>query len=75
MKRDLYDEEHELFGKSVGAFIERHVTPNKERWSAEGIVDRELFLRGRGGGLPVHGGSGGVRRQRRRGLPIRREVQ
>ena len=66
MRRDIFDEDHELFRDSFRQFLARHVTPNYERWEAEGIVDRELFsAAGEAGfigfGAPEEFGGGGVR--------------
>jgi acyl-CoA dehydrogenase len=43
MKRDLFEEHHELFRKSVRGFIEREVVPKQEAWRAAGSVDRETW--------------------------------
>jgi alkylation response protein AidB-like acyl-CoA dehydrogenase len=66
MRRDIFDEDHELFRDSFRQFLSRHVTPNYERWEAEGIVDPELFsAAGEAGfigfGAPEEFGGGGVR--------------
>jgi alkylation response protein AidB-like acyl-CoA dehydrogenase len=45
LRRDLYDETHELFRSSVRTFIERDVVPHYETWDADGIVDKGLFRR------------------------------
>ena len=36
MPSRLFKEEHELFRKTVTAFIEREIAPNYERWEKEG---------------------------------------
>jgi acyl-CoA dehydrogenase len=37
-----YDETHEALAQSVRRFVEREVTPNIDRWEAEGELPREL---------------------------------
>jgi acyl-CoA dehydrogenase len=49
--RDLFETEHEDFRKSVRTFMEREVQPNNEKWDAEGIVPRELWLKAGEAGL------------------------
>jgi alkylation response protein AidB-like acyl-CoA dehydrogenase len=41
--RTIYQEEHELFRKTVAAFIEREIAPHYERWEKEGQVSREVW--------------------------------
>ena len=43
MKRDLFEEHHELFRTSVRGFIEREVVPKQEAWREAGSVDREAW--------------------------------
>jgi acyl-CoA dehydrogenase len=63
--RILFDEEHELFRKSVRKYIEREVLPNQERWMEQGMVDREAWRKAGEAGLlctwmeTEHGGAGG----------------
>jgi alkylation response protein AidB-like acyl-CoA dehydrogenase len=66
MQRTIFNEEHDLFRDAVRQFLDKHVSPNFERWEAEGIVDRELFtLAGEAGfigfGAPEAYGGGGER--------------
>ena len=70
MERDLYTEEHEMFREAYRTFIEREMVPHREKWEADGIVDRDLFLQSGCQRLPGHGGSGGVRGLRHQGLPL-----
>jgi acyl-CoA dehydrogenase len=49
--RDLFETEHEDFRKSVRTFMEKEVLPNNEKWDAEGIVPRELWLKAGEAGL------------------------
>ncbi|MGW5749376.1 acyl-CoA dehydrogenase family protein [Nocardia rhamnosiphila] len=56
MESDLFDNDHELFRASVRGFVDKHVTPNLEKWDAERLIDRATWLAaGRQGllGLPV----------------------
>ena len=43
MKRDLFDQDHEIFRNNFRQFCEREVVPNCERWTEQGIVDREIW--------------------------------
>jgi alkylation response protein AidB-like acyl-CoA dehydrogenase len=60
-----YTEEHEMFRRSVRTFIQREIAPHHDRWEAEGIVDRGLWLKAGTAGLllttiaPEYGGGGG----------------
>jgi alkylation response protein AidB-like acyl-CoA dehydrogenase len=60
----LYKEEHELFRRTVKAFIDREIAPNYERWDQQGFVDREVWLKAGAQGLlltdiPIeYGGAG-----------------
>ncbi|MEU1952502.1 acyl-CoA dehydrogenase family protein [Nocardia rhamnosiphila] len=56
MESDLFDNDHELFRASVRGFVDKHVTPNLEKWDAERLIDRATWLAaGHQGllGLPV----------------------
>ena len=45
MERDIYDEDHEAFRDVVKEFVKRYVTNEaRERWDAEGEVDRATML-------------------------------
>jgi hypothetical protein len=62
---DLYDETHDLFRESFAAFIASEMAPHIDRWEADGIVDRELFVQaGRYGilgmAIPEKHSGGGV---------------
>jgi alkylation response protein AidB-like acyl-CoA dehydrogenase len=64
VERTIFDADHELFRKSVRAFIAREVVPHFDDWERAGIVDRALFLRaGEAGilslGLPERLGGAG----------------
>jgi alkylation response protein AidB-like acyl-CoA dehydrogenase len=45
LKRTIYDEEHEIFRKSVRAWAEKEVFPHSEKWREEGCVSREIWKR------------------------------
>jgi alkylation response protein AidB-like acyl-CoA dehydrogenase len=60
-----YAEEHEIFRRSVQAFIQREIAPYHERWEEDGIVDREVWRKAGAAGLLLtgipgeYGGGGG----------------
>ncbi|WP_370324181.1 acyl-CoA dehydrogenase family protein [Euzebya sp.] len=64
MRRTIFESEHDLYRDTVRRFVDSEVVPHRERWEAEGRVDRELFAAaGRAGILgiaapEVHGGGG-----------------
>ena len=65
MRRDLYEPEHELFRESVAGFLAAEVVPHRERWEAEGKVDKSMFRKAGEQGLlgmaiPERFGGGGV---------------
>lgn len=43
LKRTLYDEEHEIFRKTVRAWAERNVYPHSDSWREAGCVSREVW--------------------------------
>jgi long-chain-acyl-CoA dehydrogenase len=43
MKRKLFEQEHEIFRDSVRNFMRNEIQPHADRWSEQGIVDREAF--------------------------------
>src|SRR5260221_6311576 len=49
--RTIYKEEHELFRRSVKAFIDREIAPHYERWEKEGQVSREVWRKAGDAGL------------------------
>ncbi|RAS03493.1 acyl-CoA dehydrogenase family protein [Cupriavidus alkaliphilus] len=62
--RSVYREDHEQFRATVRRFLERECLPRQEQWLADGIVDRETWLKaGREGllctALPAEYGGGG----------------
>jgi alkylation response protein AidB-like acyl-CoA dehydrogenase len=44
-QRELLDDEHHAFRRTVRSFIEREVTPHHEQWEADGRVSREVWTR------------------------------
>jgi alkylation response protein AidB-like acyl-CoA dehydrogenase len=65
MKRQLFDEDHELYRESIRSFVEQEIAPNYLQWSKNGIVPRELFLGlgelgALGFGVPEEFGGSGV---------------
>ncbi|NUS45867.1 MAG: acyl-CoA dehydrogenase [Mycobacteriaceae bacterium] len=65
MERTLFEPEHDLFRESFRALLDQHVAGNHDRWEANGIVDREVWIEaGKQGFLgmavPEEYGGGGV---------------
>ncbi|GGM76055.1 acyl-CoA dehydrogenase [Thermopolyspora flexuosa] len=64
MRRDLFEEEHELFRETVRDFLAREVVPHHAQWEKDGIVPREVWKKAGeigmfGFGVPEeYGGSG-----------------
>ncbi len=65
MRRDVFTEEHEMFRGEFRRFAETELAPRVERWNADGVTDRETWLRmGEAGFLGInvaeeYGGAGG----------------
>ena len=79
MKRDLFDDEHDLFRSAFRQFLEKHVLPYRVEWEQAGIVDRDLFRQAGadgflGFGAPTAFGGGGVR-DFRYNLVLNEEIQ
>ena len=70
MRRTLFTEDHELFRESFRTFVEQEIAPHHLEWNEAGVVPRELFATGGRRGFPGHGRARGVRRRRRRRLPL-----
>lgn len=51
MKRDKLEPEMEIFRSSVRKFLQTHVRAHWERWRAEGIIDRDVYLKAGEAGL------------------------
>jgi alkylation response protein AidB-like acyl-CoA dehydrogenase len=45
MPRTIFESEHELFRTSVRKFFQAEAAPQVARWRAQGVVDREIFLK------------------------------
>lgn len=43
MKRKIFDEDHDRFRESVRGFLETEAAPLREKWEADGIIDREFW--------------------------------
>ena len=60
----LFNEDHDIFRKSVREFVEREITPHALSWEEEGRIPRELFKKAGDLGFlgirlaPEYGGSG-----------------
>jgi alkylation response protein AidB-like acyl-CoA dehydrogenase len=42
--REIFDDELNLFRDQVRKFFDRSLTPNLDRWEAEGVIEREFWL-------------------------------
>lgn len=65
LTRTVFKEEHELFRKTVKAFIDREVAPHYEQWEKDGHATREVWRKaGEAGllltGIPAEYGGGGA---------------
>jgi alkylation response protein AidB-like acyl-CoA dehydrogenase len=45
MQRQLYEDTHDMFRESFGAFVDKEIAPNHEAWEAAGIADKAMFQR------------------------------
>lgn len=43
MKRELFDEDHEIYRRTVREFFEREAVPKQEQWREQGSVDRQTW--------------------------------
>ena len=43
MNRNIFEEEHEMFRDSVRNFMRNEIQPHSDKWSEQGIVDREAY--------------------------------
>ena len=43
MKRDIFEEEHDIFRDAFRKFCEKEIVPNQEKWTEAGMVDREIY--------------------------------
>ncbi len=44
MRRNLFDDEHDLFRQSFRSFVDKEMAPHHLDWERAGVVPRELFL-------------------------------
>lgn len=51
MKRNLYDDDHEAFRDTVGAFLDREVVPHVEEWEENHLVDRSMWEKAAAAGI------------------------
>ncbi len=42
--RELFDEEHEAFRRTVRSFLDKEVIPFHEQWEKDGVVSRDVWL-------------------------------
>ena len=45
MRRNLFNEDHESFRKTLRAFIEAEVTPNYDKWFEDALVPRDFYYK------------------------------
>ena len=43
-RREIFDDDHEAFRRTVAAFLEREVVPHHEQWEKDGLVSRDVWL-------------------------------
>lgn len=53
--RTVFKEEHEIFRRSVKAFIEREIAPFHDQWEKDGAVSREVWRKAGDAGLLLTG--------------------
>ncbi|MGQ4618629.1 acyl-CoA dehydrogenase family protein [Nocardia sp. R7R-8] len=64
MRRKLFDADHEAYRQSVRTFLEREVTPHKDKWDENRWIDRDVFAKAAAAGLygleipEAYGGAG-----------------
>ncbi|MDQ3158339.1 MAG: acyl-CoA dehydrogenase family protein, partial [Actinomycetota bacterium] len=65
MQRNIFDADHDSFRDTVRAFCEKEIVPNHKQWESDGIVPRDVWLKGGELGLlgfmmPEEFGGGGI---------------
>ena len=55
MRRTIFEPEHDDFRESVRGFLAREAAPQRKRWEAEGIIDREFWRRAAAQGFVAFG--------------------
>ncbi|AHH19880.1 acyl-CoA dehydrogenase [Nocardia nova SH22a] len=43
MRTDLFESDHDLFGRTVRGFVERHVIHKMDKWDADRLIDRDTW--------------------------------
>jgi acyl-CoA dehydrogenase len=46
LSRTIYTEDHDAFRQSVRSFLAKEAVPQVERWEANGIVDKDIWIKG-----------------------------
>ena len=65
LKRNVYDEEHDIFRASVRKFLEREAVPHHDAWEEAGITPKAFWIKAGANGLlcpqvpEAYGGPGG----------------
>jgi alkylation response protein AidB-like acyl-CoA dehydrogenase len=65
VRREIFDEEHDLFRSAFRQFLDKEVVPFADEWEKAGITDRSMFLKAGAAGFlgmsaPEQYGGGGV---------------
>ena len=64
MRREIFDDSHELFRSAFRQFLDKEVVPHAEDWERAGITDREMYVKAGAAGFlgfnapEEHGGGG-----------------
>ena len=51
MQAHMYDDEHLMFRDAFHQFVAKEIVPFEEKWTEEGIVDRNLWQKAGAGGF------------------------
>jgi acyl-CoA dehydrogenase len=51
LSRDLFNEDHELFRRTVQRFIAQEIAPHHQQWESDGVVPRELWKKAGAAGM------------------------
>jgi alkylation response protein AidB-like acyl-CoA dehydrogenase len=65
LKRNIFEDEHNMFRDAFRRFVEKEIVPHHEKWEKDGIVPREIWLQAGENGflgmnIPEEYGGGGV---------------
>jgi acyl-CoA dehydrogenase len=44
-RREVFDDDHEIFRDSVRKFVEQEIAPHHEQWEKDGVVPREVWAK------------------------------